>query len=118
MPQVSFEINRVEKLPGGNRAEQLQRAFITRLDRENSAQLISRARSIYWRFLSTGGIASPPPRGVVLQGTWGRVVFSWPTLLPEELFVPGDWITGPGPFSGRPLRSRTRPQPACPIQQP
>jgi len=102
----------------GNRAEQLQRAFITRLDRANSAQLIAQARAIYWRFLSAGGSPSPPPRGVVLLGAWGRVVFSWPTLLPEELFVPGDWITGPGPLSDRTLRSRTRPQPACPIQQP
>ncbi len=54
----------------------------------NSQDLIARARSIYFRYLSEAG-RTTEPIGVVLclsRGE-GRVVFEVPTLLPEEEFV-------------------------------
>ncbi len=59
-----------------------------RWDRVNSQDLIARARSIYFRYLSDASRAAEPS-GVVLCASSGegRVVFELPTLLPEEEFV-------------------------------
>lgn len=81
--------------------------FDLSLDRINSAHLIRQARLVYWRYLHGGGSPTPPPRGVVLQGHNGRVVFTWPTLLPDEQFVPSEWLHGRVQQStGRVQRSR------------
>jgi hypothetical protein len=86
--------------------------FDLSLDRINSAHLIRQARLVYWRYLHGGGSPTPPPRGVVLQGHTGRVVFGWPTLLPDEHFVPSEWLQGRGlQPSGRLQRSRTSADP-------
>jgi hypothetical protein len=89
--------------------------FDLSLDRINSAHLIRQARLVYWRYLQGGGSPAPPPKGVVLQGQSGRVVFGWPTLLPDEQFIPGEWLHGRGPqTSGRTPRSRTSAEPPLP----
>lgn len=62
-----------------------------RLDRINSADLLRRARQIYFDYLSSSAAAAEP-LGLVLHGAGGRVVFELPVLLPEELFVPIDWV--------------------------
>lgn len=64
-----------------------------RLDRINSAEVLRLARGIYFSFLATGPCALEPA-GIVLDGhgSGGRVVFDLPVLLPEEQFVPIDWV--------------------------
>lgn len=64
-----------------------------RLDRINSAEVLRLARGIYFSFLATGP-CSQEPVGIVLDGhgAGGRVVFDLPVLLPEEQFVPIDWV--------------------------
>jgi hypothetical protein len=110
---VSFVINPAERAVGERASERLNRAFMAQLERSNSARLIAQARQIYWHYLHRGGGCSPAPKGVVLQGGGGRVVFNLPTLLPSELFVPGDWLLGQGGGNSRSLRSRPRAQSAC-----
>ena len=88
-----------------------QQRFDLSLDRINSGHLIRQARLIYCRYLHSGGSPSPLPRGVVLQGQTGRVVFGWPTLLPDEQFVPQEWLQGRGLQSpGRVQRTRSNPE--------
>jgi len=110
---VSFVINPAERGVGERASERLNRAFMAQLERANSAHLIAQARQIYWQHLRRGGCSSPAPKGVVLQGGGGRVVFNLPTLLPSELFVPGDWLLGQGGGGSRTLRSRPRAHGAC-----
>ena len=64
----------------------------------NSQELIARARSIYFRYLSDVG-RSTEPTGVVLCASSGegRVVFEVPTLLPEEEFVSTQLLRGKSP---------------------
>ena len=66
-----------------------------RLDRINSRELLGSARQVYHAFLSTGP-AGVEPAGVVMVGEsrQGRVVFDLPVLLPQEQFVPIDWLRG------------------------
>ena len=95
--------------------------FDLSLDRINSAHLIRQARLVYWRYLHGGGSPTPPPRGVVLQlqGQSGRVVFGWPTLLPDEQFIPSEWLQGRGlQTSVRMPRSRTSPETQAPWTTP
>ena len=78
-----------------------------RLDQVNSAGLIQRARQIYGLHLNRSGFGQGRPAGVILQGDGGRVVFSLPTLLPEEVFVPAEWLLGgSGSVTTRPPRQR------------
>jgi len=64
----------------------------------NSQQLIARARSIYFRYLSDAS-RSTEPTGVVLCSSSGegRVVFEVPTLLPDEEFVSTQLLRGKSP---------------------
>ena len=64
-----------------------------RLDRINSSEVLGLARQIYFRFLASGP-AGLEPAGIVLDGTGagGRVVVDPPVLLPDEQFVPIDWL--------------------------
>lgn len=65
-----------------------------RLDRIDSRELLRDARLIYFRFLESG-YGPGDPLGVVISGgdtAAGRVVFEPPVLLPEECFVPLDWL--------------------------
>jgi hypothetical protein len=83
-----------------------------RLDRINSAQLLSQARRVYFRFLESCPTA-PEPHGVVLLGAGpqGRVVFEAPILLPDEQFVPMDLLR-PRTVRGRSTRGgASRPLP-------
>ena len=66
-----------------------------RWDRVNSQELIARARSIYFRYLSDAA-RTTEPSGVVLcaHSGEGRVVFEVPTLLPEEEFVATPLLRG------------------------
>ena len=109
---LSFVITAVDRSAADSTAERLNRAFLARLERCNSADLIARARQVYWHHLRSGGAGSAPPAGVVLQAGGGRVVFGQPTLLPDELFVPGAWLLGQAPYGSRGLRSRSRSQSA------
>jgi len=85
----------------------LQR-FEPSLDRVNSAVLIERARRVFWRYWQQGAAPSAAPCGVVLQGNSGKVVFDLTALLPDEEFVPVEWIQGRGTApSGRSPRTRT-----------
>lgn len=63
---------------------------------------------MYWRYWQQGAAQGSNPCGVVLQGQGGRVVFDWPALLPDEQFVPAEWIQGRGSSSmaGRSQRQR------------
>jgi hypothetical protein len=94
-----------------------QRRLALRLDRINSAQLIQRARRVYWDYLTAGGSTTPPPQGVVLQASSGRVVFDWPTLLPDEQFIPGEWLQGFMP-AGVARLSRARSSTSAPWSTP
>ncbi|QEY31648.1 hypothetical protein EVJ50_04665 [Synechococcus sp. RSCCF101] len=80
-----------------------------RWDRVNSRDLLARARSIYFAFL-TAHPGSPDPVGVVLTEaeSCGRVVFSVPVLLPDEQFLALDLIR-PRPARQRPVRPIVRP---------
>ena len=71
-----------------------------RWDRINSAELISRARRLYYAYLEANG--NPlEPTGVVITASGGRVVFEAPVLLPDEQYLPIDLVRG------RSGRSRT-----------
>lgn len=76
-----------------------------RLDRINSSVVLQLARQVYFRFLSSGpgGIE---PAGIVLKAaaTEGRVVFEAPVLLPDEHFVPIDWLRTRSGGRSRPNR--------------
>ena len=73
-----------------------------RWDRINSAEVISRARRLYYAFLEAND--SPlEPSGVVITGSGGRVVFEAPVLLPDEQYIPIDLVRG---RSGRGRTSR------------
>jgi len=63
------------------------------------------ARTIYFSFLSSCP-AGLEPCGIVLNGhgVGGRVVFEAPVLLPEEQFVPIDWLRSRGYGRNRPAR--------------
>lgn len=78
-----------------------------RLDRINSSVVLHLARQVYFRFLATAP-ASIEPAGIVLKtaATEGRVVFDAPVLLPDEHFVPIDWLR---------TRSISRPRPSRPV---
>ena len=71
-----------------------------RWDRINSAAVIAQARRIYFQFLERSTSALEP-QGIVLSPGQGRVVFELPVLLPDEQFIPLDWVRA------RPSRSRT-----------
>jgi hypothetical protein len=66
-----------------------------RLDRINSRELLGSARQVYHAFLASGP-AGVEPAGVVMvaESRQGRVVFDLPVLLPQEQFVPIDWLRG------------------------
>jgi hypothetical protein len=76
-----------------------------RLDRINSSVVLNLARQVYFRFLSSGpgGIE---PAGIVLKAAAaeGRVVFEAPVLLPDEQFVPIDWLRNRSGGRNRPSR--------------
>jgi len=76
-----------------------------RLDRINSSVVLQLARQVYFRFLASGpgGIE---PAGIVLKAaaTEGRVVFEAPVLLPDEQFVPIDWLRNRNGGRNRPSR--------------
>jgi hypothetical protein len=76
-----------------------------RLDRINSSVVLQLARQVYFRFLASGpgGIE---PAGIVLKAaaTEGRVVFEAPVLLPDEQFVPIDWLRNRSGGRNRPSR--------------
>lgn len=71
-----------------------------RWDRINSAEVISRARRLYYAFLEANG-SGQEPSGVVIAGAGGRVVFEAPVLLPDEQYIPIEIVRG------RTGRSRT-----------
>ena len=79
-----------------------------RLDRINSRELLSSARQVYHAFLSTGP-TGVEPAGVVMVGEsrQGRVVFDLPVLLPQEQFVPIDWLRGRSQTRSRSPRGGT-----------
>jgi hypothetical protein len=85
-----------------------------RLDRVNSAELLRQAREVYFAYLSGGAAAADPLGIVVSNGGGGRVVFDLPVLLPEELFVPIDWLRsrGQGQGRGRTGRGGATPRPS------
>lgn len=101
----SFEICPASATPGAG--SPLAAFQGLRLDRINSSVVLHLARQVYFRFLSTapGGIE---PAGIVLKAaaTEGRVVFETPVLLPDEHFVPIDWLRN---------RSVSRPRPSRPV---
>lgn len=115
---ISFEIASARSQRLDHRQDSSGRRASLRLDQINSALLIRQARTIYWRYLSAGGALTPPPLGVIVQGQLGRVVFRWPTLLPDEQFVPAEWLLGSGSTSGRAARTRSRLQEPCTPVQP
>jgi hypothetical protein len=84
------------------------------LDRVNSAELLRQAREVYFAYLSGGAAAADPLGIVVSNGGGGRVVFDLPVLLPEELFVPIDWLRsrGQGQGRGRTGRGGATPRPS------
>ena len=59
----------------------------------DSRRLISVARRVYFKHLTTNGYLLDPC-GVVINGEHddGRVVFEMPTLLPEEQFISAELI--------------------------
>ena len=73
-----------------------------RLDRFDSRLVLQTARQIYFRHLAQAS-AGLEPIGIVitLPGPDGRVVFERPLLLPEDQFIPLEWILQ------RPARNRT-----------
>jgi len=88
-------------------------ASLPRLDRINSADLLQRARQIYFAYLSASSPAGEP-LGLVLSDAGGRVVFELPVLLPEEQFVPLEWLRSRGPVRGRGSRgASTSPRPGA-----
>ncbi len=85
---LSFEI------AGPQRRRIVVSAQAPRLDQVNSGYLIRQARQIYGRYLGSTGVGSGQPAGVILHGDGGRVVFAVPTLLPNEVFIPAEWLLG------------------------
>ncbi len=77
-----------------------------RWDRINSAAVIAQARRIYFQFLERS-VSALEPQGIVLSPGHGRVVFELPVLLPEEQFIPLDWVRS-RPSRSRPSRSPYR----------
>jgi hypothetical protein len=77
-----------------------------RLDRVNSRELLRAARSVYFGFLEHGP-GGGEPVGIVLVGDseQGRVVFDQPVLLPEERFVPIEFLRLRGSLRTRGNRS-------------
>jgi hypothetical protein len=77
-----------------------------RLDRINSSVVLHLARQVYFRFLSSGP-GGLEPAGIVLKAaaTDGRVVFEAPVLLPDEHFVPIDWLRNRSGVRNRSSRS-------------
>ena len=76
-----------------------------RWDRINSADVIARARRIYYSYLENSG-GGVDPCGIVVTGPsggQGRVVFETPVLLPDEQFIPLELVRG---RSGRGRGSR------------
>ena len=71
-----------------------------RWDRINSSAVIAQARRVYFQYLERSPSAQEP-QGIVLSPGQGRVVFELPVLLPDEQFIPLDWVRA------RPSRSRT-----------
>ena len=61
-----------------------------RLDRINSRDVFSAARRVLFRHMESCP-EGPDPLGVVLSGR-GRVVFELPVLLPDEQFVPLEFL--------------------------
>ena len=76
-----------------------------RLDRINSSVVLQLARQVYFRFLSSGP-GGVEPAGIVLKvaATEGRVVFDAPVLLPDEHFVPIEWLRNRSVGRNRPGR--------------
>jgi len=106
----SFLIRGSQASQPGPTAQAAWCAAQPRLDRVNSAELLRQAREIYFAFLSGGSAVADPLGIVVSSGGAGRVVFELPVLLPEELFVPIDWLRSRGPGPGAapgPGRGRT-----------
>ncbi len=99
----SFLIRGSQASQPGPTAQAAWCAAQPRLDRVNSAELLRQAREIYFAYLS-GVAAAVDPLGILVSGGGGgRVVFELPVLLPEELFVPIEWLRsrGPGQSQGR-----------------
>ena len=67
--------------------------------------VLNLARQVYFRFLSSGP-SGIEPAGIVLNvaATGGRVVFEAPVLLPDEHFVPIDWLRNRSGGRNRPSR--------------
>lgn len=84
----------------------------------NSSELLQEARRVYYAYLSTGSsggdpvgiVLSPPPksgadrRALPQAAAGGRVVFDPPVLLPDEQYVPIDWLRIRGGGRTRPGR--------------
>ena len=69
-----------------------------RWDRINSADVIARARRIYYSYLENSG-GGVDPCGIVVTGPsggQGRVVFETPVMLPDEQFIPLELVRGRG----------------------
>jgi hypothetical protein len=77
-----------------------------RWDRINSAEVIAKARRVYFHFLE-GSPTHPDPMGVVIGPLQGRVVFELPVLLPEEQFISLELVRGRS-TRGRSSRSPLR----------
>ena len=80
-------------IPG---AAKTKAAASLRLDKINSSLVIQAARRILFQSLELGN-AGHEPSGVVLNGKQilqGRIVFDQPVLLPDEQFVPINFIRG------------------------
>lgn len=76
-----------------------------RWDRINSADVIARARRVYFGYLEQSG-GGADPLGIVVTGPnggQGRVVFENPVLLPDEQFIALELVRG---RSGRGRGSR------------
>lgn len=65
-----------------------------RWDRINSAEVIRRARRLYYAFLEANGSSLEPSGVVITAAAGGRVVFDAPVLLPDEQYIPIDLVRG------------------------
>ena len=110
-PARSLELNQTAGRQGERSAEVNPVPWAVtplRLDRVNSRELLGSARQVYHAFLCTGP-AGIEPAGVVMVGEsrQGRVVFDLPVLLPQEQFVPIDWLRGRSQSRSRSPRGST-----------
>ncbi len=110
-PARSLELNQTAGRQGERSAEVNPVPWAVtplRLDRVNSRELLGSARQVYHAFLCTGP-AGIEPAGVVMVGEsrQGRVVFDLPVLLPQEQFVPIDWLRGRSQSRSRSPRGGT-----------